>query len=261
MKAILVVLAVALAPAALAQKVGSASPADLPSLTELSVEAVEAHETAFQDWIDARAAATPYHYSITPLPPFTGYFAMSREGALESPRGVVWLEVSYSAPDHVSSIKGTYAYPVEVCDGVIEYAGVRSTALVYLGPVLTPGMAKLDAELAAPAQKLFKGWKPAAGVVYPRWATPPDADRMQNGYPSSARRKGIGGEVELSCLVEDDLGVKCGVVSEAPEGWGFGEATRRAFEHSGARAPPTTPDGSSTIGLCMTPKYDFVPPP
>lgn len=56
----------------------------------------------------------------------------------------------------------------------------------------------------------------------PRWERAPEGDLVAERYPRRALEKGVSGLVRLRCVARGDRGVDCGVISEVPEGYGFG---------------------------------------
>ncbi|MEZ5995995.1 MAG: TonB family protein [Hyphomonadaceae bacterium] len=59
-------------------------------------------------------------------------------------------------------------------------------------------------------------------ITAPVWVRRPR--NPERYYPRDAFRQGVAGEVVLDCLVETSGALRCSIVSEVPEGWGFGEA-------------------------------------
>lgn len=57
------------------------------------------------------------------------------------------------------------------------------------------------------------------------WATQPTREQYMAAYPAKARAEGVGGKVLLHCTVAKQGALaKCKVMSEAPQGEGFGDA-------------------------------------
>jgi protein TonB len=96
---------------------------------------------------------------------------------------------------------------------------------------------------ATPPQSDPSTLRAAAAVT---WAQRPTARRISELYPARALREGMGGRVQLDCLVQADLSVACTIASESPAGEGFGRAALSAS--NAYRARPTLSDGSSAIG-------------
>ena len=62
-------------------------------------------------------------------------------------------------------------------------------------------------------------------IVNPDWLQRPGADAIAKAYPEAAQRMGVGGLVTLGCEVTAAGAVtNCGVISEAPQGYGFSRA-------------------------------------
>jgi protein TonB len=83
-------------------------------------------------------------------------------------------------------------------------------------------------------------------VVNLTWLEQPTAQDFARYYPDRAKYEGVDGRATLDCLVNADGRLSCTIVSEEPEGWGFGEATLRIARHF--RIAPTTRDGTPTVG-------------
>jgi len=88
------------------------------------------------------------------------------------------------------------------------------------------------------------GSRPVAASV--SWAQRPTARRITDHYPARALREGVGGRVQLDCVVQQALTVDCTIASESPAGEGFGRA---AISVSAAyRARATLSDGTTAVG-------------
>jgi protein TonB len=67
-----------------------------------------------------------------------------------------------------------------------------------------------------------------AQITNPRWLRQPrDLERY---YPARALARGVTGQAVLDCLVDVAGALRCSVVSETPESWGFGAAAVRISE-------------------------------
>lgn len=76
----------------------------------------------------------------------------------------------------------------------------------------------------------------------PQWVQKPSGADLETFYPSAARAAGMSGRATIECSVLPDGRLSdCVVVSETPEGYGFGEATVRAATK--LRMRPRTVDG------------------
>jgi TonB family protein len=62
-------------------------------------------------------------------------------------------------------------------------------------------------------------------IVNPDWLRRPSGDDLSRAFPAGPATKGIGGKVEISCVVSVTGALRsCQVVSETPAGLGFGAA-------------------------------------
>src|SRR4051812_27360581 len=76
----------------------------------------------------------------------------------------------------------------------------------------------------------------------PDWAAKPSADSVQRFYPARAQRRNIAGRSQIRCQVTaSGQAAHCVVQSEAPTGYGFGDAALRLS--SQFRFRPATIDG------------------
>lgn len=116
---------------------------------------------------------------------------------------------------------------------------------------LTETTAPLDAdppplEPAEPATQPT-AWTPPVGppeITNPRWLRQPrDLARY---YPPRALARGVEGQALLNCLVDVRGALECSVISETPEGWGFGAAAVRISEDY--RMVPAMRDGQAVPG-------------
>lgn len=81
-------------------------------------------------------------------------------------------------------------------------------------------------------------------ITNPRWLRQPrDLARY---YPSRALARGETGQVVLNCRVDTAGWLHCSVVSETPEGWGFGDAALRIARDY--RMVPATQNGQPVEG-------------
>ena len=81
-------------------------------------------------------------------------------------------------------------------------------------------------------------------ITNPRWLRQPrDLARY---YPARALARGETGSVLLNCRVDVGGALHCSVVSETPEGWGFGDAALRIAQDY--RMVPAMRDGVAVEG-------------
>lgn len=81
-------------------------------------------------------------------------------------------------------------------------------------------------------------------ITNPRWLQRPR--NLAAYYPARAIERNIEGAVRLDCVVRVTGLLDCAVISETPQGWGFGEAAlRMARAH---RMAPATRDGTAVEG-------------
>lgn len=97
--------------------------------------------------------------------------------------------------------------------------------------------------------------RPAGSVA---WSQRPSAHRISELYPERAARDGVGGRVQLDCLVQSNLGVSCTVATETPPGVGFARAALTAA--ASYRAQASLSDGTSAIGARTRITFNFRPP-
>jgi outer membrane biosynthesis protein TonB len=81
----------------------------------------------------------------------------------------------------------------------------------------------------------------------PVWRAQPSRRDVERHYPADSLYDHVTGNVILQCLVRaEDGGLLCVVVSETPEGRGFGEAALKVAQSY--RAGPELQDGSPSAG-------------
>jgi TonB family protein len=95
------------------------------------------------------------------------------------------------------------------------------------------------------AAQMLSSEKPVIGK--PRWVQLPSAEEVGDAYPDAARKASIWtGRAALACLVQSDGKVACSLDSEAPAGYGFGEAAMRIAPHF--RLATWTTEGLPVVG-------------
>ncbi len=90
-------------------------------------------------------------------------------------------------------------------------------------------------------------------VVQLRGPTP---DEIYKAFPAKARYERMGGTAAMQCRIDaKGLLQECAVVSETPQGWGFGDATLRLARRF--QISPTTRNGGSVAGMVLTVPITF----
>jgi len=108
--------------------------------------------------------------------------------------------------------------------------------------VAAPASAATTSRTAAPAKQ----------VTNPDWLRKPSADDISRYYPKPARDHNIGGRARVECrLASDGVLSNCVVLSEAPAGYGFGEAALNVATRFQMR--PGTRNGQPIGGQIIVP--------
>jgi TonB family protein len=94
-------------------------------------------------------------------------------------------------------------------------------------------------------------------ITNPDWAQRPDADDLAEQYPAVAQFIGLGGKVQLHCIVATDGSVACQLEEETPAGMGFGDAAL-AFSKT-FKMKPMLRDGKPVAGGVVTIPIKFSP--
>lgn len=114
------------------------------------------------------------------------------------------------------------------------------------------------APTTSPATPASTTVRPAAPAGRVTWASRPSARRIADLYPARAARDGLGGRVQLDCLVQPNQSVICTVASESPANMGFSRAALAAS--TSYRANPYLSDGTSSSGSRARIAVQFQPP-
>ncbi|MFN3858456.1 MAG: TonB family protein [Caulobacter sp.] len=110
-------------------------------------------------------------------------------------------------------------------------------------------MVQSDARLPVAVEPMTP-YTPKGEVTRPTWRVAPTGEQMARAYPRRASVLGIGGRAVISCLVHVSGELRqCEVVSEAPEGFGFGVAALRLSR--GFRMNPMKDDGVEVSGAVV----------
>jgi len=126
-----------------------------------------------------------------------------------------------------------------------------------MGRVFLPLVVLFGLALAAPASATTA---PPNTVTNPDWLRKPSSDDITRYYPDAAQRHDIGGKVRVQCrLASDGVLNDCVVLSEAPTGYGFGEAALNVASRFQMR--PGTRDGQPIAGQIIIPITFAIPPP
>ena len=101
--------------------------------------------------------------------------------------------------------------------------------------------------LAAFAATVLAGVAVAQQITNPQWVRKPSGADLAQFFPSAARDRNISGRADIECTVQESGTLTdCVVISEAPEGYGFGQATVQAAAKF--RMRPRTVDGKPVGG-------------
>jgi TonB family protein len=99
----------------------------------------------------------------------------------------------------------------------------------------------------------------AAVISNPDWIRIPSGDDVNRYYPDRATRFNMAGSAKMSCVVTASGTLSdCSVVSETPEGYGFGDAALKMAKLF--KMKPSTRDGQAVGGASVTVPLKFVLP-
>jgi hypothetical protein len=176
------------------------------------------------------------------MPDIGGYFAIFGADGLA---GVVEGRWSYPASEvgQPASARGAYIAPRRVCGGLVTHSDFALADATFLGATWRADFETLDAQLQALAP-MPEGAELRSGVPF----TPDSLLDFSRFYPGRALDQEIEGQATLGCFVKPDHRLQCGVVSEAPAGFGFGHAALRIFAR--AHVEPQARNGEPSAGRC-----------
>lgn len=102
-----------------------------------------------------------------------------------------------------------------------------------------------------PSEGLVVPPRVSSVIQKPEWIRKPTSDQVSRAYPDRALRRGVSGEVMLSCQVTSRGAVQaCAILTETPEDYGFGAAALRLSRYFLLR--PLTQDGRPTDNGVVT---------
>ena len=119
---------------------------------------------------------------------------------------------------------------------------------VFALAVVLSALATVRAQEPAPTPpaEVAPSAAPPRVVASPGWLERPSGEHFNRFYPARARAEHVDGAVTVDCIVGADGLLACTVVSEDPEGWGFGEAALQVSQYF--RMVPQIEDGTPTAG-------------
>ncbi len=126
---------------------------------------------------------------------------------------------------------------------------------VVAGALLAMAHVSAQAQEARPASSAPPASVSAPRLAVPVWEARPDVADYERFYPSAAVADGIAGSAALDCLVGEDGRLRCVVVREEPEGYGFGQAALRVADEF--RMALQLEDGTPTVGGRFRPTILF----
>ncbi|HRE42891.1 MAG TPA: hypothetical protein PKY87_02850 [Terricaulis sp.] len=90
------------------------------------------------------------------------------------------------------------------------------------------------------------------------WAQRPEGNVYGAVYPYPALLAGLGGQVELDCLIQEDSRLACAVRSETPPEHGFADAARQIAAQY--KVPEQAEGGAAFIGRVVFVPINFQTP-
>ena len=99
---------------------------------------------------------------------------------------------------------------------------------------------------------------PPPSIVNPEWLRKPTGEDLTQYYPEAAQREALDGRATISCAVSEAGDVeRCSVISESPEGYGFGQAALKLSPLFKMR--PKSQDGIPVEGSVRIPIVFRIP--
>lgn len=92
-------------------------------------------------------------------------------------------------------------------------------------------------------------------IIPPSWINRPNDRDLRVYFPLAAQHAGVGGRVQLDCIIQLDTRLDCAVASEEPAGYGFGEAALQMSRNW--RVRPTTRGGVPLEGVRLRVPINF----
>lgn len=252
-----------LAVALITISASAAAQEDVPSVltapAAFTIEAVTAARGNVTRWTAAERERLGTYISNNqprPIPNLEGYFAILDDPSYFPRPGIVHGVWSNPTGDPLrGNLRGEYLQPYSVCGATVPLGGFFSDRVVYLGADPSADFAALDAALAS--ARTSTGRTIAGTVIGVPYDPPIDGMVFARHYPPQAQDRGMSGDADIDCLVQDDRSLRCGVSSESPPGWGFGLAAVRALQSGSVRVAATAEDGAPSPGLCIHRRVRF----
>lgn len=134
-----------------------------------------------------------------------------------------------------------------------KYAQWIAAAVAILSLTGAPGaMAQVSADSThapPPPASTEPALKPSV-ITMPSWKKHPTGDQLNSAFPKRAWKENVEGRAQIRCIVNaEGVMTECKVVSETPEGYGFGEAALKLSRYFVMR--PTTIDGVPVTGASV----------
>jgi protein TonB len=113
---------------------------------------------------------------------------------------------------------------------------------------MTPLLVVLALAVSQPSPPASAHVRQRTVITEPVWVSEPSREDFAREYPPFARERGAGGRVVIECVADAEGALTdCAVVSETPEGEGFGVATLRLA--SKYKIAPKDAKGRSIVGF------------